>query len=186
MEFHFLPILWIFLIELWNFSGHPWLLFYTGQTLETSTFKSKTRNRVKLTSKQLTAITGVESERNKTIASSFLSDDSCLNSSSDSSSRRSEEQECGLVDALAVAISRVRISEPKRSRLCSPNSPIRQQCSSNMKLNNLCAAFWVGCINHNPLTQPPPVPIVGLLKITRFFCPFCNKKHLGLAVKKQG
>ncbi|XP_041014514.1 serine/threonine-protein kinase PEPKR2-like isoform X2 [Juglans microcarpa x Juglans regia] len=111
------------------------------QILETSTFKSKTRNRVKLTSKQLTAITGVESERNKTIASSFLSDDSCLNSSSDSSSRRSEEQECGLVDALAVAISRVRISEPKRSRLCSPTSPIRQQRSSNMKLNNLCTAF---------------------------------------------
>ncbi|KAJ6773416.1 SERINE/THREONINE-PROTEIN KINASE PEPKR2 [Salix purpurea] len=57
---------------------------------------------------------------------------------SDSLSCRSEEQdECGLVDALAVAISHVKISEPKRSRLCGPTGPIEQQCSSN----NLCRAF---------------------------------------------
>ncbi|XP_041011645.1 serine/threonine-protein kinase PEPKR2-like isoform X1 [Juglans microcarpa x Juglans regia] len=120
---------------------HPWLLFYTEQTLETLTFKSKTRNQVKLTSRRLTTVTGVESERSKITANSFLSDGSSLNSSSDGSSRRSEEQEGGLIDALAVAISRVRISEPKRSRLCSPTSPIRQECSSNMKVNNLCTAF---------------------------------------------
>lgn len=130
-----------FLIEQCNFPGHPWLLFYTEQTLETLTFKSKTRNQVKLTSRQLTAVTGVESERNKITANNFLSDGSSQNSSFDGSSRRSEEQECGLIDALAVAISRVRISEPKRSRLCSPTSPIRQECSSNMKVNNLCTAF---------------------------------------------
>ncbi|KAE8009243.1 hypothetical protein FH972_005692 [Carpinus fangiana] len=120
---------------------HPWLLFYTEETLETLTFKSKMRNRVRLTSHQLTAIPDAESERNKIISSNILSDVSSLNSSSDSLSRRSEEQECGLVDALAVAISRVRISEPKRSRLCSPTSPIRQECSSKMKVNNLCTAF---------------------------------------------
>ncbi|KAJ6411895.1 hypothetical protein OIU84_005043 [Salix udensis] len=57
---------------------------------------------------------------------------------SDSLSCKSEEQdECGLVDALAVAISHVKISEPKRSRLCGPTGPIEQQCSSN----NLCRAF---------------------------------------------
>lgn len=116
-------------------------MFYTEETLETLTFKSKTRNRVRLTSHQLTAIPDVESERNKIISSNILSDVSSQNSSSDSLSRRSEEQECGLVDALAVAISRVRISEPKRSRLCSPSSPIRQECSSKMKVNNLCTAF---------------------------------------------
>lgn len=129
-----------------NFPGHPWLLLYTEETLETLTFKSKTKTRnrvVRLTSHQLTAIPDAESERNKIISSNFLSDDSSLNSSSDSLSKRSEEQECGLIDALAVAISRVRISEPKRSRLCSPSSPIRQQCSSKMKVNNLCTAFWV-------------------------------------------
>ncbi|KAL8526830.1 hypothetical protein ACS0TY_015894 [Phlomoides rotata] len=39
----------------------------------------------------------------------------------------------GLVDVLAVVISRVRISEPKRSRICSPARPIQQECSSNLK-----------------------------------------------------
>jgi hypothetical protein len=131
----------VFLIKICNFPGHPWLLSHTEETLETLTFKSKTRNRVRLTSHQLTAIPNAESERNKIISSNILSDVSSLNSSSDSLSRRSEEQECGLVDALAVAISRVRISEPKRSRLCSPSSPIRQECSSKMKVNNLCTAF---------------------------------------------
>uniref|UniRef100_A0A0A9HCN6 Protein kinase domain-containing protein n=1 Tax=Arundo donax TaxID=35708 RepID=A0A0A9HCN6_ARUDO len=45
----------------------------------------------------------------------------CESSSSGSSSDNSEEQdECGIVDALTTAITQVRISEPKRSRLCSP------------------------------------------------------------------
>ncbi|MBA0745943.1 hypothetical protein Gogos_008500 [Gossypium gossypioides] len=58
------------------------------------------------------------------------------------SSCKSEEQDKnGVVDLLAVAISHVRISEPKRSRLCSPTRPIEQQCSSNLTVNNLCRAF---------------------------------------------
>ncbi|MCI11802.1 serine/threonine-protein kinase PEPKR2-like, partial [Trifolium medium] len=52
-----------------------------------------------------------------------------------------DPDECVLIDALATAISHVRISEPKRSRLCSPTGPIVQQGSSNMKANNLCKAF---------------------------------------------
>ncbi|KAG2584550.1 serine/threonine-protein kinase PEPKR2-like isoform X2 [Panicum virgatum] len=45
----------------------------------------------------------------------------CQSSSSESSSDNSEERdECGVVDALTAAITQVRISEPKRSRLCSP------------------------------------------------------------------
>ena len=42
----------------------------------------------------------------------------------------------GLVDMLAVALSQVQISEPKRSRIC----PVRQEYSSTHKAN-LCAAF---------------------------------------------
>lgn len=39
------------------------------------------------------------------------------------------------VDALAAAISQIRLSEPKGSRLCVP-----VQCSSNLK-SSLCTAF---------------------------------------------
>ena len=60
---------------------------------------------------------------------------------SDSSQRSDDQDECGLVDALTTAITRIRISEPKRSRLCSPAITIQQECSSNLK-NNLCTAFW--------------------------------------------
>lgn len=129
------------MIKLCSSPGHPWILLYTEQTPQTLTLKTKTRNRVKLSSQKLTTIPGVESEMNKLMASSFLCDYSSLNLSSDTLSGRSEEQDCGLIDALAVAISNVRISEPKRSTLCSPNSPIQQQYSSNMKVNNLCTAF---------------------------------------------
>ncbi|ONM55574.1 Serine/threonine-protein kinase PEPKR2 [Zea mays] len=59
---------------------------------------------------------------------------------SDASQRSEDQDECGIVDALAAAITRVRISEPKRSRLCSPAITIQQECSSNLK-NNLCTAF---------------------------------------------
>jgi hypothetical protein len=65
----------------------------------------------------------------------------CESISSDSSSQRSADQdECGIVDALTAAITNVRISEPKRSRLCNPAIPIQQECSSNLK-SNLCTAF---------------------------------------------
>ena len=60
------------------------------------------------------------------------------------SNTEEEEDESGVVDVLVVAISNVRISEPKRSRLCSPtNSPIEQQHSSNLTTttNTLCRAF---------------------------------------------
>jgi hypothetical protein len=54
-----------------------------------------------------------------------MSDWQC--SSSESSSGDSEEQadECGIVDALTAAITRVRISEPKRGRVCTPTIPTR-------------------------------------------------------------
>ncbi|KAK6945787.1 Protein kinase domain [Dillenia turbinata] len=119
---------------------HPWILFHTEPTLQMLTFKPKIRNPVGLTSRWVTDIPQLEPDREFVAASSFLSGDSSLILSPNCSINNSEEQD-EIVDALAVAISCVRISEPKRSRLCSPASPIRQDCSSNMKLNNLCTAF---------------------------------------------
>ncbi|XP_011012729.1 PREDICTED: serine/threonine-protein kinase PEPKR2-like [Populus euphratica] len=121
--------------------GHPWILFYTEPTQKELNQKPKFQDHATLTSQQLTVTNRLESERYRITASGFLSDDSSLILSSDGSRSRLEEQDCGLVDALTVAISRVRISEPKRSRLCWPTSPIRQECSSNIKINNLCTAF---------------------------------------------
>ncbi|KDP40948.1 hypothetical protein JCGZ_24947 [Jatropha curcas] len=120
---------------------HPWILFYTEPTLNVFTTKPKFGNRVRLTSPQLTDIDAVESERYDITARSFLSDDSSLILSLGGSTKRSDEQDCEPVDILAVAISHVRISEPKKSRLCGPALPIRQECSSNIKVNNLCTAF---------------------------------------------
>ncbi|KAA8545638.1 hypothetical protein F0562_020907 [Nyssa sinensis] len=120
---------------------HPWILFYTEPTLKTLTFKPKVKHHIRFISRQLTAIPGLESERNKIIASGSLSYDFSPTLLSDSSTKKLEDEDCGLVDVLAVAISRVRISEPKRSKLCGPTSPIQQECSSNMKVNNLCTAF---------------------------------------------
>ncbi|KAF8377337.1 hypothetical protein HHK36_030714 [Tetracentron sinense] len=119
---------------------HPWILFYTERTLKTLSMKLKPRNNVGVPVRQLTITPGVESNMIR-ITSGSLSDDCSPVSSCDSWSCKSEEQDCGLVDALAVAISRVRISEPKRTRLCGPTIPIPQECSSNMKANNLCTAF---------------------------------------------
>lgn len=94
---------------------HPWILFYTDCPSRLITTNPRTRNR--------TAVPRIDSGY--------------------SGQRSDEDQdECGgFVDALTAAISRVRISEPKRSRLCVPAGQIPQECSSNMKANNLCTAF---------------------------------------------
>ncbi|KAM0824153.1 hypothetical protein ACQ4PT_070394 [Festuca glaucescens] len=104
--------------------SHPWVLFYTECTLK--------------------AVTPNVCVTNKVIAPKLPWDRTrshCESSASDSSSQRSEDQdESGIVDALTAAITHVRISEPKRTRLCSPAIPIQQECSSNLK-SNLCTAF---------------------------------------------
>ncbi|VAI33238.1 unnamed protein product [Triticum turgidum subsp. durum] len=101
---------------------HPWVLFYTECTL-----KAVTPN----VTNQIVA-PKIPWDRIRSHSES---------SASDSSSQRSEDQdECGIVDALTAAITHVRISEPKRTRLCSPGIPIQQECSSNLK-SNLCTAF---------------------------------------------
>ncbi|KAJ6791754.1 putative serine/threonine-protein kinase PEPKR2 [Iris pallida] len=103
---------------------HPWILFYTQNPSKALPMKIRVRNNV------IVHRVGL-GEIGTTIDAST----SC------SLSRTLEEpDDCGFIDALAAAISRVRISEPKRSRLCSPVLPIQQECSSNMKAN-LCTAF---------------------------------------------
>lgn len=109
--------------------------------LKTPSIKPKVRQHVAAPSHQVTVVSRVASERNRN-ADSYPSDDYGLVFSFDSVGGKTGEQDNrGLVDALAIAISRVRISEPERSRLCTPTIPIQQDYTSNMKAYNLCTAF---------------------------------------------
>lgn len=83
----------------------------------------------------------MESDENKIDRGSRNDESHALSSSESLNSESEVQDEGGFVDALAVAISNVRISEPKRSRLCGPSGPIEQQCSSNLTANALCRAF---------------------------------------------
>uniref|UniRef100_A0A5B6YS20 Protein kinase domain-containing protein n=1 Tax=Davidia involucrata TaxID=16924 RepID=A0A5B6YS20_DAVIN len=122
--------------------SHPWILFYTERTLKTLSIKSKSKNQSEAPSQLVAVPNAIEKVGNRIVGSGTPSEGSGPVSSSGSSVCESKEQDdCGLVDVLAVAISNVRISEPKKSRLCGPTSPIREQCSSNLKANNLCKAF---------------------------------------------
>ncbi|CAH8388981.1 unnamed protein product [Eruca vesicaria subsp. sativa] len=115
----------------------PWILFYTDRTLKTMCINSKHKGQAgpppclqihSLIEKIDLNRTNIEK---KTTSDSF------------SNTEEEEEDESGVVDVLVVAISNVRISEPKRSRVYSPTSiPIEQQHSSNLTTaNTLCRAF---------------------------------------------
>lgn len=83
---------------------HPWILFYDECPLKVEFSNLWSTNKA--------ATPMIDRERVRSC---------CESSSSESSSDNSEEQdECGIVDALMTAITQVRISEPKRSRLFSP------------------------------------------------------------------
>ncbi|KAM0905157.1 hypothetical protein ACQ4PT_017535 [Festuca glaucescens] len=70
-----------------------------------------------------------------------LSDWQCSSSESSTSDDSGEQaDESGIVDALTAAITQVRISEPKRGRVCTPTIPTQQECSSSLK-ENLCTGF---------------------------------------------
>ncbi|KAE8656261.1 Serine/threonine-protein kinase PEPKR2 [Hibiscus syriacus] len=118
---------------------HPWILFYTERSLKTLSIKSKSKNQVG-PSIQVSHSPGAELSMSR-INGGFHTQGPLSFLTCHISSCKSEEQdENGVVDVLAVAISHVRISEPKRTRLCSPTGPIEQQCSSNLTAN-LCRAF---------------------------------------------
>lgn len=125
--------------------SHPWILFYTERTLRSLSFKSKSKHQMGPSSSQAAATTSViELTRKKTLDGCLVIKYSSplLTSRSSGSEEQGDDDDDsgGLVDALAVAISNIRISEPKRSRLCVPTSPIREQRSSNVTTNNLCKA----------------------------------------------
>ncbi|KAG5034506.1 hypothetical protein AAZX31_04G094900 [Glycine max] len=114
---------------------HPWILFYTANTLKMLPIKTKFKNQIGASCQQLVAVPEPRLGGNRI-------DTYSLREGSSSESCNSDDQdECVLIDVLASAISHVRISEPKRSRVCGPTGPIVQQGSSNMKPNNLCKAF---------------------------------------------
>ncbi|CAL5384018.1 unnamed protein product [Camellia sinensis] len=123
--------------------SHPWILLYTDRTLRTLSIKSKSKSRSPPPPSQLPAITTrLEEQNDRRTAYDSFGETNDPASLPGSLSRKTEEQDgSGLVDALAVAISHVTISETKRSRLCVPTNPIQEQCSSNIKANNLCKAF---------------------------------------------
>ncbi|KAJ8572503.1 hypothetical protein K7X08_009014 [Anisodus acutangulus] len=110
---------------------HPWILFYTEPT---------SKNQAKPIKSQLTDTTRIERER-RNLAFSSLSDDFGSTLTSGSSSKMPEGEDSGFIDALTVAVSHMKISEPKRSRICSPARTIDQECSSNIQANHLCTAF---------------------------------------------
>ncbi|KAI4388710.1 hypothetical protein MLD38_001015 [Melastoma candidum] len=116
---------------------HPWILFYTERTPISLSTKLKPKSHG--VSPQFAPRHDPNSSR--VVVESTGSPLRQLLTPLDSPSCNSEEtDECGYVDALSVAISQVRISEPKRTRLCSPTGPIEQQCSSNLRSNTLCKA----------------------------------------------
>lgn len=123
-------------------SGHPWILFYTERTLKMLPIKLKLKNQESCQQSSIAA--KIKSDRNRIDSAAnvtSLNEVSDLSSSESCNADGDDVDDCFLVDALATAISHVRISEPKRSRLCVPTGPIEQHSSSNMKANNLCKAF---------------------------------------------
>ncbi|KAF7829976.1 serine/threonine-protein kinase PEPKR2 [Senna tora] len=118
---------------------HPWILFYTEPTLKCLPVKTKLKHQIGGSCRPFVA-PEAGSGGNRIDDSSLSEVSSPL--SSPQSCNSEDQDDCVLIDVLASAISHVRISEPKRSRLCGPTGPsIDQQGSSNMKANNLCKAF---------------------------------------------
>lgn len=122
--------------------SHPWIIFYTERNLRSLSFKSKSKQHVITATASASTVVELESSRKKKMMDDGMKKSSSpliLVTTSRSSVSEDEDDDSGLVDALTVAISHVRISEPKRSRLCVPTSPIREQCSSTTN-NHLCKA----------------------------------------------
>ncbi|XP_074263601.1 serine/threonine-protein kinase PEPKR2-like [Silene latifolia] len=119
--------------------GHPFIMFYTERILKSLSIKSKTGIALEALSHKLvsTSLPGSDKRPSK---SNSLSESSSLVMTSKQREPNSvdgeKQEDCCLMDALTVAIAQVRISEPKRSRLCLSNS-IQQPYSTN----SVCEAF---------------------------------------------
>ncbi|XP_048492040.1 serine/threonine-protein kinase PEPKR2 isoform X2 [Beta vulgaris subsp. vulgaris] len=118
---------------------HPWILFYADPPLKTLTYKSTPSKSRRMTLRDVTVENGSDTENKKDKSIGSHQDDSDSNLLTISSSAKFEE-DSGLVDALAVAVSCMNITETKRIRLCIPPTSISHDCSSNIK-PNLCTAF---------------------------------------------
>ncbi|KAG5111181.1 hypothetical protein JHK82_040404 [Glycine max] len=116
---------------------HPWILFYTERTLKMLPFKSKLKLQNAAASAPESGLGG-----NKIDDDGSLDEDYSSPFSSSESCNSENHEDCVWIDALSTAVSRVRISETKRTKLWGPTttSPLDQQGSSNMK-TNLCKAF---------------------------------------------
>ncbi|XP_022750858.1 serine/threonine-protein kinase PEPKR2-like [Durio zibethinus] len=121
-------------------SRHPWILFKTERSLKALSIKSKSKNQVG-PSFQIFDSPGSELSVRRIDCGSHGQGPQPDFTSNSSSCKSEEQDDNGVVDVLAVGISHVRISEPKRSKVCSTTGPIEQQCSSNLTANNLCRAF---------------------------------------------
>ncbi|GAB4861320.1 hypothetical protein Ancab_036481 [Ancistrocladus abbreviatus] len=117
--------------------GHPWIVFYTEQTLKlpvTPKLKTQLNATYEVIGSSQWKLDGstvkiaLPSEGSSSSASS-----SKCRVTSDSAQRDDYE----LLDALTVAISQVTISEPKRSRLCGSLCSMQQQHSAS----SLCKAY---------------------------------------------
>lgn len=118
--------------------GHPFILFYTERILKSLSIKPKPKNGPVDPFHQVVSTSLPETDRRRPSSGSLSEGSSSVVSSKRQVTDDSEKQDdCGLVDALTVAISQVRISEPKRSRLCFSGGTIQQQFSAN----SLCEAF---------------------------------------------
>ncbi|KAI4337643.1 hypothetical protein L6164_016030 [Bauhinia variegata] len=114
---------------------HPWILFYTERSLKSLPIKTRLKHQIG------SACHPFLNASEPRLGGNGRYDGSFSPVSSSESCNSEDQDECVLIDALATAISHVRISEPKRSRLCGPTGPLEQQGSSNMTPNNLCKAF---------------------------------------------
>ncbi|KAL9394321.1 hypothetical protein Peur_013606 [Populus x canadensis] len=110
------------MVGMWSTLASMDFVLHGAYTFKTLSIRSKTKNQGAATSCQLANALVFVSPGNQVGVGSPEED---LNQHpSDSLSCMSEEHgECGLVDALAVAISHVKMLEPKRSRLWGPTGP---------------------------------------------------------------
>jgi len=133
--------------------SHPWVMFYTESNVKVRSSRSKRKKRTcPVNDEWLEESPPSLSLCTREIRAQFINPIPIEHGEDESFSGyllpRPKQPEhdiqaagkCDLVDALASAISRIRLSEPKRSRLCVTPYPVPQQCSSNLK-SSLCTAF---------------------------------------------